>query len=317
LLLVVVLVYLYFRARLYYLFKERKRLENLVAAKTNHQVRLIDQLQDSIAEMTQLQQELEQLILHKENIIAVLIHDIKSPLYFLNTVANHLHKGIEQNPVRKSKEIACEIANSLHRLYLFTQDFAAWLNASQPGQLQKRETVEISKIIEEALAVYQEIIHKKNISVQQDLVAKMVWGDELMIKCVVRNLIDNAVKNATGGTILIATSYTGDEQFCEMTFADEGKGMPREQIKTLNQYFEYGEELFNFSDAGFGHKVIKDFLFKLQGRIHYCQNFPTGIIVTVKLPAIHFTENFSIEKCKLSNSLPPFRTIARREKKFE
>lgn len=128
---VVVLVFLNFRARLYYLHKERNRLEQLVAAKTADQLKLIEQLKDSIAHLTQLQQEMEQMIGHKENIIAVLIHDIKSPLFFLNTVAGHLFKSIDLNPSAKNREIAYEISISLNRLYLFTQDFAIWLNASQ------------------------------------------------------------------------------------------------------------------------------------------------------------------------------------------
>jgi signal transduction histidine kinase len=106
LVLVVAMVYLYFRARLFYLHKERKRLERVVAVKTADQLKLIDQLKDSIARLTQLQQELEQMIEHKENILAVLIHDIKSPLYFLNTVAGHLNKGIDINPPAKNKKIA-------------------------------------------------------------------------------------------------------------------------------------------------------------------------------------------------------------------
>lgn len=140
---VVALVYLYFRTRLHYLTNERKRLEKEVAARTADQLNLIDQLKDNISQLTQLQLEMGQMIEHKENIIAVLIHDIKSPLYFLNTVSAHLDKGIEVNPPGKNKKIAKEIATSLNRLYLFTQDFAMWLSASHPGHIQNWEKVDL------------------------------------------------------------------------------------------------------------------------------------------------------------------------------
>lgn len=165
--LVVALVYLYFKARLLYSERERKRLEREVAARTANQLGLIDQLKDNIARLPQLQQELSQMIGHKENIIAILIHDIKSPLRFLSTVADLLDKSIENNPPAKNKEIAKEIAASLNQLYFFTQDFAIWLNASSPGHIQKKEKTDLEKVVSEVVAMYYEIMNKKGIVIRQ------------------------------------------------------------------------------------------------------------------------------------------------------
>lgn len=282
--LVVASVYLYFRARIYYLNKERSRLEKEVAIKTADQLELIDQLKDSIARLTQLQQELEQMIGHKENIIAVLIHDIKSPLHFLNTVAAHLGRSIELNPPGKNKEIANEISISLNRLYLFTQDFAIWLNASHTGHIQKQENMDLERVIEEGLLVYREIINKKGLNIRQATTTGLIFGDEPMIKSVIRNLIDNAVKNTSDGSIAITSRCLPDNQACEIIIADEGKGMTGEQIAALNYYFKSGEDMLPFSTSGFGHKIIKDFLLKLGGFISYRQNSPSGVIVTLNLP---------------------------------
>jgi signal transduction histidine kinase len=293
---VVGLVYLYFRARLYYLHEERIRLEQVVAVKTADQLKMIDQLKDNIAHLTQLQQELQQMIGHKENILAVLIHDIKSPLYFLTTVARHLYKAIDLNPQAKNKEIAQEISISLNRLYLFTQDFAIWLNASQPGQIQKRETVDLDKIIGEALAVFKEIIDKKCIFLQQEISSKLVYGDEGMIKSVIRNLIDNAVKNTSNGSITITSNSTFGEELCQIIIADEGKGMAEEQIAGINKYFKSEDDILPFSSLGYGHKVIKDFVHKLHGTISYGQNTPSGIIATLYLPV----SSLEIKKIQIS-----------------
>ncbi|MEO5893538.1 MAG: ATP-binding protein [Ferruginibacter sp.] len=284
LILVVALVYLYFRARIYYLNKERKRLEQIVAIKTADQLQLIDQLRDNIAHLTQLQQQLEQMMEHKENILAVLIHDIKSPLHFLNTVAEHLYKGINLNPPQKNRDIAHEISVSINRLYLFTQDFAIWLNASQPGHIQKRELVDLDKIVEEALAVYKEIIDKKDIKILTRISCKFVYGDEPMIKSVIRNLVDNAIKNTPKGNIIITGDFAPNEERCELIIADEGKGMSEEQIVAINKYFRAGDDVLLFSTLGYGHKVIKDFVHKMRGTISYRQNFPSGVIAIISLP---------------------------------
>lgn len=264
--LVVGLIYLSFRARLHYLGNERDRLEKEVAARTTDQMKLID---------------------HKEKIIAVLIHDIKSPLYFLNSVAEHLNKNIELNPLEKNKEISNGIATSLNSLYLLTQDFSIWLNASQPGHIQEYEKVALVKIIEEALEVYKEIIDKKDICIQQAISTKFIQGDEPMIKSVIRNLIDNAIKNTTSGSITITCRRQPNKESCEIIIADEGKGMTAERTAALNHFFQSGPDTLFFSTSGFGHKVIKDFLQKLGGAICYRPNSPSGIIVTVTFPVIN------------------------------
>lgn len=288
--LVVALVYLFFRARLYYLYKERRRLEKIVAKKTADQLVSIGQLRDTIAHLTQLQQELEQMIKHKENILAVLIHDIKSPLYFLNTVAEHLYKGIDLNSPQKNSEIAHEISTSLNKLYLFTQDFTIWLNTSEPGQIQKREKVDLDKIVGEALAVYKEIIDKKGICILSQIACKLVYGDEPMIKSIIRNLIDNAIKNTSKGNITITSGYAPHKELCEIIIADEGKGMTEEQIAVINKYFlSDDDDILPFSTLGYGHKVIKDFVHKMHGTIRYGHNVPAGIEVTVVLRGYNFS----------------------------
>lgn len=277
-------MFLYFKARLLYLNKERRRLEKEVAARTADQVQLIGQLKETIANLTQLQHELSQMIGHRENIIAILIHDIKSPLHFLNTVADHLSKNFTVNPTEKNKEIAKEIASSLNRLYLFTQDFAIWLNASDSIQLQKATKVDLAKTINESISVYDEITGKKGLSIQQQIKVEFVYGDASMIKSIIRNLVDNAVKSTAAGSIAIAATAVADECMCEITITDEGKGLTDEQLTELNHYFQSNQEILSFSSFQFGHKVIKDFIRKLNGAIRYQHNNPCGITVIVTLP---------------------------------
>ena len=263
--LVIGLTYLFFKARLHYLNNERNRLEKEVAARTADQLKLIG---------------------HKEKIIAVLIHDIKSPLYFLNSVAAHLDKNIKLNPPEKNKEMSNGIASSLNSLYLLTQDFSIWLNASQPGHTQEFGRVDLVKIIEEALEVYSEIIDKKSICIRQVISTEFTHGDEPMIKSIIRNLIDNAIKNTASGSITITCRTQSNNEVCEITIADEGIGMTAERIAALNHFFQSGPDTLIFSTSGFGHKVIKDFLHKLGGAISYRQNHPSGIIVMVTFPVI-------------------------------
>ena len=108
-----------------------------------------------------------------------------------------------------------------------------------------------------------------------------------MIKSVIRNLVDNAVKNTTQGSITLAVGYPPGKQMGEISIADEGKGMREEQLAALNQYFQTSQNALPSGTSGFGHKVIKDFLFKMGGTIQYRHNHPSGIVATVNLPTIN------------------------------
>jgi K+-sensing histidine kinase KdpD len=224
------------------------------------------------------------MIGHKENVIAILIHDIKSPLQFLNTVSDHLAKNFVTNSPGKNNQIVKEISASLNRLYLFTQDFAIWLNASGPNQLQNATKVDMLQTIDDSIAVYNEIITKKGLIISRQVDVNFVYGDAPMIKSILRNLIDNAVKNTTSGSVTITAKKASREKTCGINIADEGKGLTEEQLEELNHYMASDHEILSFSSSQFGHKVIKDFIRKLNGSIRYHQNTPTGVVVTVILP---------------------------------
>ncbi|MEO5997149.1 MAG: ATP-binding protein [Chitinophagaceae bacterium] len=134
------------------------------------------------------------------------------------------------------------------------------------------------------MAVYKEIIDKKGVYILPQINCKLVYGDEPMIKSIIRNLIDNAIKNTPNGSIIITSGYSPNEELCEIIIADEGKGMTEEEIVAMNKYFRSDDDILPFSILGYGHKVIKDFVHKQRGTIRYRQNVPSGIIATVVLP---------------------------------
>ncbi|MEJ7677704.1 MAG: ATP-binding protein [Segetibacter sp.] len=107
-----------------------------------------------------------------------------------------------------------------------------------------------------------------------------------MIKSVIRNLIDNAIKNTSNGNIAITTTCLAEGEACQTIIADEGKVLTSEQINELNHYFHSDLEVLAFSTAQFGHKIIKDFLQKGGGSMTCQQNTPSGLIVTLTLPLI-------------------------------
>jgi signal transduction histidine kinase len=281
---VAALVFLFFKARLRNLQKDRTRLEGEVVLRTAEQVKLIGQLKKTVTDLTQTQQELSEMIDHKESIMAVLIHDIKSPLRFLNNVADYMAENIGTNTPDKNNAIAKEMAQSLNRLYLFTQDFAVWMNASGPGVMQKWEATNLEDLLADVWKVYNDMAAQKGITIKQALHVKHLHCNAPLLKSVLRNLIDNAIKNTVAGCITITATGDDGTDSCLITITDEGRGMAEEEIAELNQYFDSGAPELSFSAMQFGHKIIRDFMQMLTGKIWYEQNTPAGVRVKVNLP---------------------------------
>jgi signal transduction histidine kinase len=55
-----------------------------------------------------------------------------------------------------------------------------------------------------------------------------------MVKAIIRNLIDNAVKNTENGTITIDVTHEKDTNTCQIMIADEGKGLDEKLLHELN-----------------------------------------------------------------------------------
>ncbi|MEF9478778.1 ATP-binding protein [Chryseobacterium sp. 1B4] len=100
------------------------------------------------------------------------------------------------------------------------------------------------------------------------------------------NIIDNAVKNTSEGSITINMSSDDDSVYIEIN--DNGKGMSQEQIYYYNNLRSILIEDIQLQKkgSGYGLKFVLLLIDKIKSQINFNNNIPQGTKVEIKIPKL-------------------------------
>ncbi|SDF82474.1 Histidine kinase-, DNA gyrase B-, and HSP90-like ATPase [Methanolobus vulcani] len=106
----------------------------------------------------------------------------------------------------------------------------------------------------------------------------MVAGDEALYS-VFDNMISNSITH--GHADRIDVSIKGNKNFCEVSVADDGIGIPLEvQSMVFDKNFKYGSR----GHTGIGLYIVKKIIERYGGEVTLRTNVPSGTIFDLKLP---------------------------------
>ena len=215
--------------------KSRRRLPVEVYAKRlfmGDNAQLLQWIYHDITEQVALEQM-------REDLTAMLFHDLQSPL---GNVISSLELVIEDLPQNSSPmlvemvDVAMKSSERLQRLVKSLLDINR-LEAGHPVSNLGR--VSVRDLLEDAQDTLQATIDRRAIQVVRELPSLVpdVYVDEDMIRRVVINLMDNALKyNQDGQEIAMAVSLPTDENpMVTIAISDQGPGIP---LKDRDVVFE-------------------------------------------------------------------------------
>ena len=225
----------------------------------NRQVKRAEQLEQKVAERTQALSESNQV---KEKMIAIILHDLRSPLRFLQMLASHIYENYQKVTGAELGDMLFKFRNGTHDLYEFTQDFLVWSNAQQAGFVVRREEIALRPIVAEIVSLYEPGADLHN-NVVLNLVPEdfTLVSDTHILKLLIRNLTDNANKYTENGVIRIEAVQ--DNGATRITITDTGASMRQELVTAiLTQTYEAEN-----NGSGFGYKIILELLGRIEGEL--------------------------------------------------
>ena len=173
--------------------------------------------------------DLEDLNAHKENVLAILSHDLRSPLATIIQTSEYLKENFQ---TMEPDEVQ-EMLDGLHK--------------SSVGELEM-----LDYLVEWARIKY----------------ASDVFADDKMLISIIQNIVSNAIKHTgKGGTIKVSAKTKDDKIIIQVK--DTGAGMSKEIMDNLftPQMQSLSEERKEKPGAGIGLLLVKGFLEKSGGGI--------------------------------------------------
>jgi len=187
-----------------------------------------------ISEVVEQKETAESAVLAKDQFLAAASHDLRQPLHALGLFTSALK---DMNLDQEAKEVTENIEQStdaLNKLLNGLLDISR-LDASsveyRPQHILFKPLLE--KVVSEYITVAEDKGSKIKLNVDDDL---LIFSDDFLLERVVRNLIDNAVKFTSDGSINITSSLIKQKKApdnIKLVVSDTGIGVPEDQQKNI------------------------------------------------------------------------------------
>ncbi len=222
--------------------------------------------EDAIKKYTK---ELEELNTHKEGILAILSHDLRSPLAGIIQGAEYLKLNFDKVKPALAKELLDELHNSTINELNMLDYLVEWARIKYAADAFTPAKIELTKYVEKVFEMLKETAAIKTINLNNEIKEKAgVFADEKMLLSIIQNIVSNAIKHTNdGGNVTITAKKNHDKMIVEIK--DSGIGMSKEiqdklfvpQLKSLSKARE------DDKGAGIGLLLVKGFLEKNGGEI--------------------------------------------------
>ena len=192
----------------------------------------------------------------REDLTAMLVHDLQSPL---GNVISSLELLRYELPSNTTVDAILDISlRSSRRLQVLIRSLLD-LNHLEGGHPVNNPTyADLELLIADAADTVQPTMNRRRLTLNQELPDNQklppVFGDEDMIRRVIINLVDNAVKYSPENTTVTVKvqPVSENEDHLLISISDQGKGIPPEYRSVIFQKFRRIQEKDGPKGIGLG-----------------------------------------------------------------
>lgn len=209
-------------------------------------------------------------------------HEFKTPLAIIRGEIDLAFRR-ERSPqdLQQAMEVISEEVDGLIRLV----DDLMLLVRSDAKQLQMRKNrIFLLPILKQVIKLYQDRARRENITLNLNASKDFeIMGDEMYLKRLFTNLVDNAIKfTDLNGEVTVTMS--GDAWHAVVEVTDTGIGIDPETLANLGKRFYRADQARSKEGAGLGLSIVKAICDSHQSTLQIESVVATGTKVTIKIP---------------------------------
>lgn len=223
--------------------------------------------------------EIKRLERERENILAMFAHDMKNSITTSIGFTSRMSSGKLEN----QSEYLKIILDELKTVETLISDFLEFSRLEAKEYNPEIKEVDLCKIISNQVENITLKAIAKNISVlfETEKTEQLIRADEAMIKRVISNLLDNAIKYTnSGGKITVKLGNTDEGVLVQVQ--DTGIGIPDEKLHNIFDAFYRVTR--DYRGSGLGLSIAKKIIEAHGGRIWVESIYGKGSIFSFILP---------------------------------
>lgn len=240
----------------------------------------------ALSKVEDMSEKLNSLNNLKDEFLAVTSHELKTPLNGIIGLSESL-----SNDVKGINEEDCHnlylINMSARRLTNLVDDIMVFSKLKNGDIKLNKKAVNISKVVEIVFKLCEISISNKKLKLINliDDNAPYVFADEGRVQQILYNLIGNAIKFTSKGSITISYDVKGN--FLEVSIEDTGIGIPKDKTDTIFNFFEQVDGISDkYGGTGLGLYITKKLVELHNGSINVLSKLNEGSRFIFTLPII-------------------------------
>jgi signal transduction histidine kinase len=256
-----------------------------------------DTLSDRVAERTRELQDanndLKQMSDAKDEFVATVSHDFRSPLAIIQTALQTIKNDTEM-PVSVRERFLDRAERQCKRLGSLVNDLLDLARIAERAPTTTR--VRVGDLISEVMDLARPAFEEKNVSLEAipSQTPTFVDGDEHYLSRAISNLLDNALKfTPENGKVSVAVER--EDPMVTIRVTDTGMGIPaEEQARVFERFFQGERAQGSGRGSGLGLAIVSSVARQHGGRVNLRSEDGQGACFELILPLA--SESISVAK---------------------
>lgn len=244
-----------------------QQLEQLVAQRT--------------AALEKALKSVEQTLTDQRHFIAMLSHEVRSPLAVIHTAAQLLASRSKDTPSQRA--IAKRILRGSTRLNYFFDNCLTQDRIGNQSFTPNLGTVDLAELIGWVVESGAPLSNDHRVEVQLQPGLRPLHGDSLLLRIMLSNLLSNAFKYSPAGEPVTLRAWA-DNGRCHLAVEDRGPGVPEEEVGLIFEKYRRGRGAEGKPGAGLGLALVQRIAELHGGTVRYARREPLGSCFTIELP---------------------------------
>jgi two-component system phosphate regulon sensor histidine kinase PhoR len=193
----------------------------------------------------------------KTDFVANASHELRTPLASILAASETLREassdgmGMDAESTKRCVDI---IHAHARRLEMIITDLLDLSRAEDPRAEVRREAIDLGQLAEQVIGIFAAAAAEKHVQLRVEVGedARTLQGDERLLHLILKNLLDNAVKFTTNGTVTIRSLARPEENALVLEVEDTGCGISAEDQERVFERFYTVNRSRGGADRGTG-----------------------------------------------------------------
>ena len=241
-----------------------------------------EDLNNAIEILKETKKDLKNQLWFQKGLVNSISHDLKTPMKYLSLTSKYVLEFPNKNEEEKENleliyHSSTQMLNYVDRLI-----FYAKANLNEINHIVTK--VHLHDVFEECESFFKLALTMHNIEFKNTIPNDIyLQTNRQVLKIIIQNILDNAIKNTTNGTIWV-TAKNENEQI-SITVKDSGTGMPVEKLDQYRLLFNKTLKSRQLHElTGLGLKMIIQLLPIIQATIELKSEIGKGTTFIIILP---------------------------------